>query len=91
MQWQLVLYVQTCYDFLYKLGQEFEDRLNELKPRVAFIANPFMKVDVSESAEQMAELFSVRTVELKMEIINLQDDIRLKSKQHSQHLQSLGV
>lgn len=40
---------------------------------------------------QMAELFSVRTVELEMEIINLQDDIQLKSKQHSQHLQSLGV
>lgn len=72
MQWQLVLYVQTYYDLLSKLGQEFEDRLNDfdkLKLCVAFISNPFMEVDASQTAEQMAELFSVNPVELEMEIM----------------------
>lgn len=37
----------------------------------------------------MAELFSVDPVETEMEIINLQNDVQLKSEQHSQHFWSL--
>ena len=37
----------------------------------------------------MAELFSVNPVEMEMEVINLQNNVQLKSQQNSQHFWSL--
>ena len=87
-----VLDVNKYCDLMSKLGQEFEDRFNDfdkLEPCVAFIANPFMEVDITEISEKMAELFTVNPVEMEMEVINLQNHVQLKSQQHSQHFWSL--
>lgn len=75
-------------DLLSKLGQKLSDRFCDFeKPEP--IVNPFLDVDISELSGQMAELFSVDPVETEMEIINLQNDVQLKSEQHSQHFWSL--
>ena len=39
--------------------------------------------------KKMAELFSVNPVEMEMEVINLQNNVQLKSQQNSQHFWSL--
>lgn len=57
-----VLGVRKYRDWLCKLGQVFEERFNRFDTFelcMAFTANPFIEVDVSGIAEQMAELFSV--------------------------------
>ena len=62
-----VLDVNKYCDLMSKLGQEFEDRFKDfdkLEPCVAFIANPFMEVDITEISEKMAELFTVNPVEM---------------------------
>lgn len=43
---------------------------DELESCVVFVANPFMAVDTGEISEQMAELVSVSSVKMQMEIIN---------------------
>lgn len=52
---------------------------------MVFIANPFMGLDVDNISKQMAELFDVSALEMEMEmeVINLQNNIQLKSQQHS--------
>jgi len=45
------------------------------------LANPFNIVDVTDMSEQLASLFSLSASELELEIINLQNDIRLKAHQ----------
>lgn len=73
-------------NLLAKLGQEFSDRFDDfdkLQPCVTFMANPFMDVDVSEVSSQMAELFCVDPVETENEIINIQNNVQLKSQQQS--------
>lgn len=87
-----VLDVDKYCDLLSRLGQEFEDRFNDfdqLEPCVAFIANPFKEVDVSDISERMAELFSVDLLEMEMEIIALQNDVLLHAQQHSEHFWTL--
>ncbi|XP_028313963.1 general transcription factor II-I repeat domain-containing protein 2B-like [Gouania willdenowi] len=87
-----VFKVHRYCDLLSRLGQEFTDRFSDfekLEPCVTFIANPFLAVDISELSGQMAELFSVDPVEMEMEVLNLQNNVQLKSQQHSQHLWSL--
>ncbi|KAK0142715.1 General transcription factor II-I repeat domain-containing protein 2A [Merluccius polli] len=87
-----VLNVSKYCDLLSRLGQEFADRFSDfekLEPCVTFMANPFMDVDISEISGQMAELFCVDPVEMEMEVINLQNNVQLKSQQHSQHFWSL--
>ena len=82
--------VNKYCDLMSKLGQEFEDRFKDfdkLEPCVAFIANPFMEVDITEISEKMAELFTVNPVEMEMEVINLQNHVQLKSQQHSTFLE----
>ena len=48
-----------------------------------------MDVDTSEISGQMAELFCVDPVEMKIEVVTLQNNVELESQQHSQHFWSL--
>lgn len=83
-----VLNVSKYGDLLSRLGQEFADRISDferLEPCVTFMANPFMDVDTSEISGQMAELFCVDHVEMEIEVVTLQNNVQLKSQQHSQH------
>lgn len=52
---------------------------------MTFMANPFMDVDTSEISGQMAELFCVDRVEMEIAVVTLQNNVQLKSQQHSQH------
>ena len=82
--------LEKYFDLLSKLGQEVADRFSDFdkfEPCVTFVANPFMTVDIGEISGQMAELFCINPV--KMEVINLQNDVQLKSQLHSQHLWNL--
>ena len=86
-----VLNVFKYCDLLSRLGQEFADRFSDfekLEPCVTFMANPFMDVDISEISGQMAELFCLDPVEMEIEVINLQNNVQLKSQQHSEHFWS---
>lgn len=87
-----VLNVSKYCDLLARLGQEFSDRFGDfdkVEPCVTFIANPFMDVDISELSGQMAELFCVDPRETEIEIINIQNNVQLKSQQQSSHFWSL--
>ncbi len=64
-------------DLLSRLGQEFEERFGDFEK----MANPFMELDIDNMSKQMDELFDVSALE--MEVINLQNNIQLKSQQHS--------
>ena len=67
-----------------RLGQEFEDRFcdfEKLEPCVSFITNPFMCVDVTSTAQQLSDLFSLSATDVEMEILTLQNDINLKAHQ----------
>ncbi len=66
-------------DLLSRLGQEFEERFGDFEK----MANPFMELDIDNISKQMAELFDVSALEMEMEVINLQNNIHLKSQQHS--------
>ena len=71
-------------DFLTRLGQEFNDRFNdfeEMEPWVMVTSNPFIEVDVGDISEQISVPFDLHCVPLEMEIIGLQNDIQLKSRQ----------
>ena len=65
-----------------RFGQEFEDRFcdfEKLEPCVSFVTNPFMYVDVTSTAEQLSDLFSLSAIDVEMEILTLQNDINLKA------------
>ena len=67
-----------------RLGQEFEDRFcdfEKLKLCVSFVINPFMYVNVTSTAEQLSDLFSLSATDVEMEILTLQNDINLKAHQ----------
>ena len=67
-----------------RLGQEFEKRFcdfEKLEPCVSFVTNPFMYVDVTSTAEQLSDLFSLSVTDVEMEILTLQNDINLKAHQ----------
>ena len=67
-----------------RLGQELEDRFcdfKKLEPCVSFVTNPFMYVDVTSTAKQLSDLFSLSTTDVEMEILTLQNDINLKAHQ----------
>ena len=67
-----------------RLGQEFEDRFcdfEKLEPCVSFVTNPFMYVDVTSTAEQLSDLFSLSATDVEMEILTLHNDINLKAHQ----------
>ncbi|CAL9688304.1 unnamed protein product [Knipowitschia caucasica] len=86
------LNVDKYCELLAKLGQEFVDRFvdfDKLQPCVTFMANPFMDVDISDISGQMAVLFGIDPVEMEMEVINLQNNVQLKSQQSSGHFWSL--
>lgn len=90
---QSVLNTGKYCDLLIRLGQEFADRFRDferLEPCVTFIANPFMDVDISEISGKMAELFCVNPVEIELELLNLQNDIQLKSHQYAKHFWTLA-
>ncbi|CAB4058170.1 unnamed protein product [Lepeophtheirus salmonis] len=55
----------------------------------SFMTNPFMNVDINEISVEMAEFFCVDLVEMKIEVINLQNDIKLKSQKYLQLFWSL--
>lgn len=87
-----VLNVSKYCDLLSRLGQEFADRFSDferLEPCVTFMANPLMDVDTSEISGQMAELFCVDPVEMEIEVVTLQNNVQLKSQQHSKHFWNL--
>jgi hypothetical protein len=84
--------VHKYCDHLSRLGQEFEGRFSDfekLEPCVAFIAKPFTEMDIDQISKQIAELFNVSALEMEMEVINLQNNIQLKSQQHLPHFWSL--
>ena len=67
-----------------RLGQEFEDRFcdfEKLEPCVSFVTNSFMYVDITFTAEQLSDLFSLSATDVEMEILTLQNDIKLKAHQ----------
>ena len=67
-----------------RLGQELEDRFcdfEKLEPCVSFVTNPFMCVDITSTAEQLSDLFSLSATDVEMEILTLQNDINLKAHQ----------
>ena len=67
-----------------RLGQEFEDRFcdfEKLEPCVSFVTTPFMYVDVTSTAEQLSDLFSLSATDVGMEILTLQNDTNLKAHQ----------
>lgn len=52
---------------------------------MTFIDNPFRDVDIINLSGLMAELFSIVPLEMEIEVINVQNDVHLKSQQCSQH------
>ncbi|XP_075768584.1 general transcription factor II-I repeat domain-containing protein 2A-like [Pelodiscus sinensis] len=65
------------------LLQQFEKRFQQftiIEPVVAFLVNPFTsQIEVTEMATSIASLVQVRTEEVELEILDLQNDIVLKS------------
>lgn len=53
------------------------------------MANPFMDAEINEISGQMAGFFSVDPEEMEIEVITLQNNVQLKSQQHSQHFWNL--
>lgn len=86
------LNVSKYCDLLARLEKEFCDRFGDsekVKPCVTFVANPFMCVDITDLSAQMADLFCVDPTETEIEIINMQNNLHLKSQQQSSHFLSL--
>ena len=48
---------------------------------MSFVTNPLMYVDVTFTAEQLSDLFSLSATDVEMEILTLQNDINLKAHQ----------
>ncbi|KAM9726312.1 general transcription factor II-I repeat domain-containing protein 2B-like [Menidia menidia] len=72
------------FEAINRIGQEFENRfcdLEQLEPCVSFISNPFMNVDTIILAEQLSATFSLDAGQVEIEIITLQNDLRLKAYQ----------
>ncbi|XP_069498771.1 general transcription factor II-I repeat domain-containing protein 2B-like [Ambystoma mexicanum] len=87
-----LLNIDKYSSLLSRLKEEFSDRLRDferIEPCVMFIANPFLEVDVCELAEQMGELFNLNSCAMEMEIVSLQGDIQLKSRQSHTNFWSL--
>ncbi|XP_063730588.1 general transcription factor II-I repeat domain-containing protein 2A-like [Eleginops maclovinus] len=67
-----------------RVGQEFENRfcdIDKLEPCVSFVSNPFINVDTTSIAEQLSAMFSLDAGQVEIEIVTLQNDIRLKAHQ----------
>lgn len=67
-----------------RLGQEFEDRFcdfEQLESCVSFVANPFMHVDITSTAEQLGALFNLDAGQIEIKILTLQNDLHLKAHQ----------
>uniref|UniRef100_A0AAQ5Y107 HAT C-terminal dimerisation domain-containing protein n=1 Tax=Amphiprion ocellaris TaxID=80972 RepID=A0AAQ5Y107_AMPOC len=86
------LNVSKYCDLLARLEREFCDRFGDfekVEPCVTFVANPFMCVDITDLSAQMADVFCVDPTETEIEIINMQNNVHLKSQQQSSHFWSL--
>ncbi|XP_069486307.1 general transcription factor II-I repeat domain-containing protein 2-like [Ambystoma mexicanum] len=87
-----LLNIDKYSSLLSRLKEEFSDRFRDferIEPCVMFIANPFIEVNVCERTEQMGELFNLNSCAMEMEIVSLQGDILLKSRQSHTNFWSL--
>ncbi|XP_069506236.1 general transcription factor II-I repeat domain-containing protein 2-like [Ambystoma mexicanum] len=87
-----LLNIEKYSSLLSRLKEEFSDQFRDferIEPCVMFIANPFMEVIVCEFTEQMSELFTLNSFAMEMEIVSLQGDIQLKSRQSHTNFWSL--
>ncbi|XP_061450843.1 general transcription factor II-I repeat domain-containing protein 2-like isoform X2 [Rhineura floridana] len=55
------------------------EQLIDIEPVVSFFANPFNSIDVTVTAMAIAELCQARLEEVELEIVDLQNDLVLKS------------
>ncbi|XP_077677617.1 general transcription factor II-I repeat domain-containing protein 2A-like [Eretmochelys imbricata] len=71
-----VIHIQTLLEQFEKRCQQF----TIIEPVVAFLVNPFTcQIEVTEMATSIASLIQVRTEDMELEIVDLQNDIVLKS------------
>jgi hypothetical protein len=78
-----------CIDELLK---EFERRFKDferMKFTVPFITDPFQERDKSESAELISSVFKENVSELKLEIVNFQTDLSLKTRVNDKNFWNL--
>ncbi|CAM4592755.1 unnamed protein product [Lepidochelys olivacea] len=82
-----VIHIQTLLEKFEKRFQQF----TIIEPVVAFLVNPFTcQIEVTEMATSIASLIQVRTEDVELEILDLENDIVLKSCATDENFWNLG-